>query len=819
MTTDRISKAVTRPSLLAAVSLLTLSIPATPVFAQDAPDSTAASTGGALEDIVVTARSRDEDLFEAPLSITSLSSADLERANVQDIAAVAQLSPGFYYTQQASFSSTRAAPSFRFRGMNNDTNDAIQQLGGTFVDGVYLLGGASSLTFDDIERVEVIKGPQSALFGRGTFSGAINFITREPSSHFSARASAGVETKGTRNFSLSAEGPITEGLYFRISGANNVKGAHFHTADGGDLGREETKAVNAQLLFKPNDNFRVRIRHSEVWQDDSRSAVVFMNASSPLLANAPNRCTTGTQPYFCGSVPNLGSRGVPNAVYSVATSLLPPAFARSNNPNILVDILNNNRSNPLVRNGLPYLDQTPSLNHAGLAGRFTRTSGEVGYKFDGGTSIDLVVSDSEARSTSAQTTSGDAGNAWVISPAILRDRSADLRISSNPSHRFTWLVGANAFRQKSLGGSAGTGAIPSTLDSTRVVAYNEPTVFNNQSMLKSKSLFGALGYEILDGLSLDVEGRYVIDKLTTSLGLATQTERTFKNFVPRAILTWQPVEDLTLYTSWARGALPGTTNSSFPLYSAAIQAQVNAIPGFSVNVADEKIDNYELGVKQKLGWFRYAITGYQMKWKNLKNAVNIPCPGNVCGPTIFGAFAGVTIGQSAKIKGIEVEMDAQLATGWTASISGSYTDAKYDRYFAPLAAAATGQTNASGKTIRGFPSVQGVFTTGYTMPVAGGWDGFINTDAAYTGKIYVDEINQSWIKPWVKWNLRVGGTRDGIRVEAYVENLLNNKTWLSGLRSTQSVYSIGTTSVSQVVATTVLPRLRTFGVRASYKFD
>ena len=71
----------------------------------------------------------------------------------------------------------------------------------------------------------------------------------------------------------------------------------------------------------------------------------------------------------------------------------------------------------------------------------------------------------------------------------------------------------------------------------------------------------------------------------------------------------------------------------------------------------------------------------------------------------------------------------------------------------------------------------------------------------------------------MNWNLRLGAKTDALRLEAYVENVLNDKTWLSGIRSTQSVYSIGNSSVSQATASMVLPRLRTFGMRFSYTFE
>ncbi|WP_164857269.1 TonB-dependent receptor [Sphingomonas crocodyli] len=802
-------------------ALLVAQCLAAPAFAQDADAPAEQADQSGFGDILVTARSREESLYDAPLSITSFSAKDISNANLRDITNLAQVAPGFFYTPQVTFSSSRLTPALRFRGMTIPRNDPLEQLGGIFVDGIYLFGGAQSLTFDDIQRVEVIKGPQSALFGRGTFSGAINFITREPSDTLRARAEAGIETRGTHNLSGSIEGPLFEGLSFRISGASNEKGAHFTATDGGELGRESTNVINAQLVWKPVEGLRLRLRHSEVWLDDSRNGTANLNPSRPELLNAPGRCIRGTAPFFCGALPNY-SKLVP-AAYSAATSLIPPAFAKSNSPNIILDILNNNKANPLVVNGLPFIEDTPHLDDAGLAGRFYRTSFETDYEFANDMSVHLTLSKSDMKSTTAQVSTDDNGNQYVVSTNILTDRSADFRLNSSPHGRFTWLVGANYFKQKSLGGPSGTGALISVLDATNRVSYTEPSVYTSQGDVEYYSGFFGLHYDVLEWAALDVEGRYQVDRATTSLGLPTADTSSYKNFLPRAIVTLKPNADLTLYGSWARGALRGTTNSNFTLYSPALQATISAIPGYTYDVPVETVDSFEVGVKQVLPGFRYALTGYYMDWKNLKNTVNTPCPSNRCGPTITGAFAAAVIPSQAKIWGLEAEFDLRIAEHWDASLNAQYTHARYDRLFTPLTLAPTGQTDASGKTPVGFPSKQASFSTTYRDGIAssfagGDWEWYARGEANYTGRIYVDEINQSWLNDRLMLNMRLGIERGGTRFEIYSENLTNNKTWVSAVRGSATNYRVGTTSVSQPTAFAVLPRLRTFGVRVSYDF-
>lgn len=784
-----------------------------PAEAQSTKPSNDSST---LEEVIVTARSREESLYDAPLSITSLGAAEIRNANLRDIGDLALVAPGFYYTPQVTFSSSRVTPALRFRGMTIPRNDPLEQLGGVFIDGVYLFGGAQSLTFDDIERVEVIKGPQSALFGRSTFSGAINFITREPGTNLSGKASVGVETRGTHNYSGSLEGPLGDKLSFRLSANSAKKGAHLRASDGGELGRESTDVLNTQLVWKPVDDARVRVRHSEVRIDDSRNGTVNLNPSRPELLSAPGRCQPGTRPFFCGALPDYDQLA-PGAA-SAATSLIPPAFAKSNYPNIVLDVLNNNRSNPLVVNGLPFINDTPHLDHSGLAGTFQRTSAEAEYMLAGGETLRFIVADSRMAATSANASTDDNGNQYVISTNILTDRSYDLRISSADENRVTWLVGGNYFKQRSVGGLSGTGALISVLDATNRVSYTEPSIYSGQGEVKYTSGFFALGYRATDKLKLDFEGRYQVDEATTSLGLSTATVSTYKNFLPRAIATYMPTEDRTFYASWSRGATRGTTNSNFKLLSPALQATIAAIPGYAFDVPVEKVDSYEIGLKQVMPRLRYAATLYYMDWQNLKNTVNTPCPNNLCGPGLPGAFAPAVIPSEAKISGLELEVDLKISSHWDAALRTDKVRAKYGQLFTPLTLVPTGRDDATGKVPVGFPGTQASLSTTFhgqlaALGIQSKW--YLRSEATYTGRIYVDEINQSWIDPKTRLNLRLGLERERLMIEIYGENLTNDKAWSSAVRGSASNFRVGPASVSQPTAFAVLPRLRVFGFRMS----
>ncbi len=134
-----------------------------------------------LEEIVVTARKREESLQEVPLSITAFSAEDIFEKDMLNLEDVGLQTPGFQFVNQGNQQPGRYNTQLQFRGLTTAQFSPSFATGALFIDGVYVLNGGTSLTLMDLERVEVIKGPQAAYFGRNTFGGAVNLITRDPS--------------------------------------------------------------------------------------------------------------------------------------------------------------------------------------------------------------------------------------------------------------------------------------------------------------------------------------------------------------------------------------------------------------------------------------------------------------------------------------------------------------------------------------------------------------------------------------------------------------------------------------------------------------
>ena len=152
---------------------------ADPALAQQGPaenDGTRVDTGA----IIVTARKREENLIDVPLTITALTEKEIQSSGIENISDLSRQVPGFNFKQgfgRTGGGDGGASVRPSIRGMSNILGAPNA---GFFVDGVFVSQNITSYQLDNLERIEVIRGPQAALFGRQTFSGAINFVTRKP---------------------------------------------------------------------------------------------------------------------------------------------------------------------------------------------------------------------------------------------------------------------------------------------------------------------------------------------------------------------------------------------------------------------------------------------------------------------------------------------------------------------------------------------------------------------------------------------------------------------------------------------------------------
>ena len=221
------------------------------------PGGGAAGDDASLERIVVSARKREEKLQDVPLSISSISGAALQRDGDYTIQDLSDKAPNIYIAP-----SNPRQTSIQIRGLGkNSANDGLETSVGVYVDGVYLAQpGEATFDLNDLDHVEVLRGPQGTLFGKNNTAGAVSFYTRKPSLTPSSEVEVIGGNDGTYELHASATGPVAEQTAFRLTAYDKYRDGFFHNLyDGNTYGGFDRKGVRAQILNESLGDFTVRL--------------------------------------------------------------------------------------------------------------------------------------------------------------------------------------------------------------------------------------------------------------------------------------------------------------------------------------------------------------------------------------------------------------------------------------------------------------------------------------------------------------------------------------------------------------------------------
>jgi iron complex outermembrane receptor protein len=252
-----------------------------------------------LDQVVVTARRQAETASSVPLSLEVITADDLRRDGIDGLQSLASHVPGLYF--ESGWGGIGSAPTIRGQAQPGQAGDNV----GVFVDGVYQANSAGvDTSLLDVERIEVLRGPQSALYGHSTFAGAINYVTRSATDSPDAEVSAFGGLQRYREGRGAVSGPLgTSGLRYRISaGLSDVDGSIAHPSGSDPSVGGSTRRALALVVDAPSlGNWRViaRARYSDLQQAQP--------AVAGLLGDAYN-CgaigrTSGYWSYYCGDLP------------------------------------------------------------------------------------------------------------------------------------------------------------------------------------------------------------------------------------------------------------------------------------------------------------------------------------------------------------------------------------------------------------------------------------------------------------------------------------------------------------------------------------
>jgi iron complex outermembrane receptor protein len=632
-------------------------------FAQQ--EAGAAETRGITE-IVVTARKREEKINEVPLAISAFSADDIASRNIESLSDVAKYTAGFSFENFAGGTS----PAPIIRGLTQNTLTDRNQNVGTFVDGVHIQQqGNIDFALLDVERIEVLKGPQNAQYGRSAFAGAINYVSKKPvlgeidgDAAVTVGSDERLETRGSvsvplwsdklavRVYGVTSESDGTWGNNFS-GGDNGIAtrdtsfGNSFDGTDG-NLGGWNNDAYQTQLRFHPLETLRFDLGYFKSDVENEQGAIEFIrpNGSTIWGLDHQTNCnpnSAGTMRFVCGKL-DVNSSSVtvdPRSVGLYAeTSLLTGRVEWDIVEEITASYLYGH--NDLDQNTFAHSSNPPNPELEGC-GAFASTA------------------------PPCATPTTPTGILMLTGPTNQKATSHELRFDGRLlEDALTWRLGYyhSNVEDKSFVNSVETrrSLIQDPTGQISIAAFpTAATRFKD----KTDAWFGALGYNFAEIYTVDVEARYAAEERAQLTG--TLPPRTFYDFTPRVSLKAQILPETMVYGSVAEGSKSGGFNT------------LTADPGFETYEAETNT-TYELGAKQTLldGRLQLNYDVFYIDWKDLQLPTADLIPANPASPSTDANY--ITNASGASSWGVELEAVALIDEHWTVNFAGSYAEPEFD---------------------------------------------------------------------------------------------------------------------------------------------
>jgi iron complex outermembrane receptor protein len=756
-----------------------------------------------LDEIVVTARKRDESLQNVPLSVQAFSAEDIERSNIGDLGDLAAFAPGLTLFENVD----RGYGQVFIRGMQNTppVGDTTRELASIFIDGIYYTGGVGGINTDNIERVEVIRGPQSALLGRSTFSGAINFVTRTPAEEFSGKVSATLATDEEYILSGYVEGALMPGILAgRLSGRyRDFGGQYTNSLNGDPLGEQQDQSFTGQLFFTPTDWLSAKLSVTLLSQDDGPAATTLTGKTPVHNFTSPSGRT-----FVQGKVPlegPLAQNQFPQDSSNILTFVPGAGF-------VLFD-------------SLPGADRL-GRRRTGMERDYSFVSLDITAELPSGYTLSYLGGLSEEQAERLYDFELSAQDNYFGSRRTdSESMSHELRLASPNESRLRWLAGLYYLTQdlfeRDPGGIFGVGVFGPFLQAGQVAVQPGPRVIVDRE-IRNTAVFGSVAYDLTDQWTLSAEGRYQVDDLEDTVSRATgeKISGDTKSFLPRVIAEYQMSDTVLLYGLVAQGIRPTTINSQFAGRTEQEKAIIRAeFPELDIQILapKEEIWSYELGAKTTLldGRMRFNINAYYAQWRDSQDLRSLLA--DITGDGTPDSTLVTVNGPDIDVYGLETDITMALTDRWTmglvaawneTSLTGSSSEATIARFFL--------QDRPDGQRLSQTPKFSGSLISEYSTALPGtSFDWFARGEALYTGSRYASTLNLAETGDSLRVNLRAGIENQRFSAVLFVQNLFDDDTFESmRLNSDCATTTFCGTSAYEVV----LPRKRQVGLTLQARF-
>jgi iron complex outermembrane receptor protein len=775
-------------SALAAIVTIGLAVPAVAQQNQSTKAAAGADADDQLQEITVTATRFAENLNKVPITVTAITGEQLEQRNIQNVDDVFQGTPGvtFYRTMAGGGSNSQIV----IRGIQSTTGAGTT---GIYIDDtpIQLHKGGISYTAQngypdifDLDRVEVLQGPQGTLFGSGSMGGAVRFISRQPSldtDSLYVKAEQGFTEDGGASYGggIAVGGPIINNvLGYRFSADYHMDGGWvWHTSPAAIVAQQAIAATGDtntnELPEERNSNWRqtYSVRGAVTWAPIDNLTITPSVFYQDIYQNAQSSFYTWISNPSSGDFVNAS--GVNEPEYD--SFILPTLTARYNFTNFSV------------------FSNTSFYNRK-----------ELNYYANTGCDIEC----SPAGPVVPLTNIGYFAQApYLLTNLHDQNRQQNLQqefrvASADPSAQFTWQGGVffqravaksqefaplsvstiNGFAN-AIGEVTGT-PYPNYLDLFGIPLLPGNISYQTLDLVTDKHLaaFGEVNYRFFDVLTATLGVR--VENVKSSLvseqagpysgnaawsGFAAEVSQT--PVTPKVSIAYQADDDNMIYTTVAKGVRPGGSNGSLPSYcdQALQQAGLSSSTG---NYGEDSVWSYELGAKDKFLENRVSIQTslYWINWTKIQESQFL----NTC-------LHQVTFnGNNLTSKGIAITAQALVTPHMTVSGSFGYDQAKFTQ-------ASYGDGGAilinKGDGIDGAPPVTASLAGQYDIPSVFGHSAFLRADAQYTAKENMTAATDpattaylpgNFVRPQtLVGNLRAGMNFDRFQTSLFCTNFTN----------------------------------------------
>lgn len=750
----------------------------------------------AVEEIVVTARKRAESLQDVPLSITAFSSDMIEKSGIRSVGDIAKLTSSLVF--ETSFVPQDTRPVIRGLSATRGRQPIGVLLDGIDISSESLLTGGGGIGMNlrlvDAERIEVVKGPQSALYGRVAFGGAINYISKKPGDEFEGRLFADVGDHGQAELTGSIAGPVSDTVGLRLNATYAQHNGFYDNAISGEgIGGYESYGAALSASFQASENFTVDVRASYSKDENEPAAQYFLGAANggTILTNLP----AGAQPLIDAGILPAQTRLAPFGNFAPVQEGL---ITLSLDP----------------RTGEDYEGSDVDAIYASLITEYdfgtVKLNTWTGYsEVDGFYRVDTDFYAEPDAPVLFPTPGGIAEplpNTFESSASTnVRQINQEVRIGDLESDGFRWAVGGlywdenyDQLDRNLITVVVGLPGVSSAALNTRLA--NPSPARPTRRDTEHWSVYGIFEYDISEKLAGSVEARYsdesfsyvwpnggaavsVFGPPADAGAFTTFTASDSDNFfAPKFTLEYQATDDALLYASVSKGVKPGGFSTvAAPLIENA-------------RYTAETVWNYEVGTKTSWVDGRLIANGavFFMKYTDKQFQQQIPddtSPNGLTGRTANAA--------DSEVRGFEFDLAAAPVDGVSLNLGYTFLDTEYTDFsqFSNTPLAIAGARNCTPTTLNGVPGciidstgsrIERApkhalnLSAGYRTPITNELELFGVIDAQYQSNRGNDTAEAHFYPSYWNVDARLGVENEIWSVYAYGTNILGDDTVRGG---------------------------------------